>query len=124
MHFFFYPFTNVRSIIKTADGDLWWGGNDGLWRYDGHNFEQLGNRFVGYIYQDRSGNIWTSESDRSEVYDMTLYKYTFDPLPLKNVAAEVAWEGPGQVFGIIEDAKGDIWFGTERGVEVLNDNYE
>ena len=33
---------------------------DGLWRYDGSTFTNFTTNFVGYVYEDKKGNIWTS----------------------------------------------------------------
>lgn len=54
------PFTNIRSIIKDKKGNIWLGGSEGLWRYDGNTFTNFTRKFVGYVYEDTKGNIWTS----------------------------------------------------------------
>jgi len=54
------PYTNVRSITEDKKGNIWLGGQDGLWRYDGKAFINFTQKFVGYIYEDKKGNIWTS----------------------------------------------------------------
>src|SRR5690606_35237591 len=54
------PFKNVRAIVEDKKGHIWIGGNDGLWRYDGTTFTNYTRQFVGYIYEDKHGNIWTS----------------------------------------------------------------
>ncbi|WP_409456458.1 two-component regulator propeller domain-containing protein [Sphingobacterium sp.] len=51
------PFKNVRSIIADKNGNIWLGGNDGLWSYDGITFTNYTRQFVGYIYEDKNGNI-------------------------------------------------------------------
>ena len=58
-------FENVGSIIKDKTGNIWLGGNEGLWRFDGQTFVRLFSKnFVGYVYQDRQGNVWTSSDGR------------------------------------------------------------
>src|SRR5690606_38327090 len=54
------PFKNVRAIIEDAKVNIWLGGNDGLWRYNGRTFTNFTEDFVGSIIEDRKGNIWTS----------------------------------------------------------------
>lgn len=78
------PFWNVRSIIKDKKGNIWLGGDDGLWRYDpsatlravpsttlraessttqksgGSAFTNFSKNSIGYIYEDKKGYIWTS----------------------------------------------------------------
>jgi ligand-binding sensor domain-containing protein len=82
------PFTNVRSIIEDKKGNIWLGGNDGLWRYDASAAAKLGNSFasitnaftnfnqkpVGYIYEDKRGNILISSvSTHDSSWSLTRY---------------------------------------------------
>ena len=108
------PFTNVRSIIKDKKGDLWLGGADGLWHYDGKTFTNFTNKFVGYIYEDKNGNIWTSsETDNKQMWVLSRYdeKSLSDKKP---TVTEIA--NKPMIFGILEDDKGNIWFGDFDGV--------
>jgi ligand-binding sensor domain-containing protein len=108
------PFTNVRSIIKDKKGNIWLGGNDGLWRYDGSTFTNFTQKFVGYIYEDKKGNIWTSsEGANARVWVLSRYdeKSLSDKKP---TVTEIA--AKPMIFGILEDDKGNIWFGSVDGV--------
>jgi ligand-binding sensor domain-containing protein len=113
------PFTNVRTIIEDKKGNIWLGGNDGLWRYDGSAFTNFTQKFVGYIIEDRKGNIWTSSvSADGQGWALSRYDGKFlykslllnSPL-LKPTVTEVA--NKGMIFGIMEDDKGNIWFGAD-----------
>lgn len=112
-------FTNVRTIIEDKKGNIWLGGNDGLWRYDGSTFTNFTQKFVGYIMEDSKGNIWTSSVSANDQawalsrYDeKSLYKSQFlsSPVPMPS-AHEVT--SKGMIFGIMEDDKGNIWFGAD-----------
>lgn len=107
------PFTNVRSIIKDKHGDLWLGGAGGLWRYDGNTFTNFTDKFVGYIYEDKKGNIWTSSEKDSQIWVLSRYegKSLSDKKP---IVTEIAFKP--MIFGILEDDKGTIWFGDFDGV--------
>jgi len=107
-------FTNVRSIIIDKDGIVWLGGNDGLWSYDGQSFVNYTKDFVGYIYEDKKGNIWTGTSKMGH-RDWKLTKYPTAPVLQKREAIFMK-EQKGQIFGIIEDKEGNIWYGHERGI--------
>ncbi|RZJ75008.1 MAG: histidine kinase, partial [Flavobacterium sp.] len=108
------PFTNVRSIIMDDDGNVWLGGKDGLWRYDGSKFTNFTKDFVGYIYEDKKGNIWTS-SEKDNKGTWILSRYDKKSLSGKNpTAVEIA--SKPMIFGILEDDKGNIWFGATDGV--------
>lgn len=103
-------FTNVRSIIKDKNDDIWLGGNDGLWKYDGISYDILTTDFVGYLHEDRAGNIWTSSAVNGNAGIWTLSRYDEKRKPTK-----IKTEN-NMFFGIMEDTKGDIWMGTLRGV--------
>src|SRR5688572_13514939 len=69
------PFKNVRSIIEDKKGNIWLGGKDGLWRYNGSKFTNLAQNFVGCIYEDRTGNIWTSSASQASDQNWLLSRY-------------------------------------------------
>lgn len=106
-------FRNVRWMIEDRRNNIWLGGNDGLWRYDGKAYEKVTDDFVGYIYEDSAGNIWTS-SDGD--YGWSLSRY--DPNSLSNVigAVEIIKTGEKMLFGILEDNEKNIWVGSLNGV--------
>ena len=113
------PFTNVRCIIEDRNGNIWLGGNNGLWRYTPDSskgsFTQYTKRFVGYIYEDRQGNIWTSsESDIRQIW--VLSRYNVKTLLDEKVSPIEIKSEEGMYFGIMEDDKGHIWWGTLNGV--------
>ncbi len=108
------PFTNVRTIIKDKKGNIWLGGNDGLWRYDGITFTNFTQNFVGYIHEDKKGNIWTS-SEKGGNQGWALSRYDGKTLSDKNPSVTTIANKP-MIFGILEDDKGNIWFGDLEGV--------
>ncbi|MCS3737636.1 ligand-binding sensor domain-containing protein [Mucilaginibacter dorajii] len=125
------PFTNVRSIIEDKKGNIWLGGGDGLWRYDGKTFTNFTQKFVGHIIEDKKGNIWTSsESANSPAWVSTetgniqawaLSRYDEKSLSDKKpTVTEIT--NKGMIFGILEDDKGSIWFGTFDGVHRYDGN--
>ncbi|TCC94715.1 ligand-binding sensor domain-containing protein [Pedobacter hiemivivus] len=108
------PFANVRSIIKDKKGNIWLGGNDGLWHYDGSIFTNFTQKFVGYIYEDKKGNIWTS-SESANARGWVLSRY--DAKSLSNIKPTVTEiTNKPMIFGILEDDKGNMWFGSFDGV--------
>jgi ligand-binding sensor domain-containing protein len=108
------PFTNVRSMLKDRNGNIWLGGAVGLYRYDGKTFTNFTKKFVGYIYEDKKGNIWTSsESAKGKNWVLSRYdaKSLFDDKP---TVTEIV--SKPMIFGLEEDDKGNIWFGDFDGV--------
>lgn len=113
------PFTNVRKIMEDSKGNIWLGGNDGLWRYDGNSFVNFTQNFVGYIYEDKTGNIWTS-SKTAEGWALSRYDAETlsakEPKPIEIVSKEK------MIFGILEAFDGSIWYGTLDGVSRYDGN--
>ncbi|GGH06651.1 ligand-binding sensor domain-containing protein [Mucilaginibacter phyllosphaerae] len=108
------PFKNTRSIIKDKKGNIWLGGAEGLWRYDGSALTHFTQRFVGYIMEDKKGNIWIS-SGRNSYQGWALSRYDGKSLSDKTPIVTTI-SNKQMTFGILEDNKGDIWFGDFNGV--------
>lgn len=108
-------FTNVRHLLKDSWGDIWLGGQDGLWRYDGKAFTNITTDFVGYIYEDKAGRIWTSsENPDKQGWELTRYDRSFPDRG--NLKGTPVITEEGMFFGILEDAEGNIWVGKLDGV--------
>jgi ligand-binding sensor domain-containing protein len=109
------PFKNVRSIIEDKKGNIWLGGNDGLWRFNGSTFTNFTQKFVGHIIEDKKGNIWTS-SEKGGNQGWSLSRYDAMSLSDSNpIATEIA-NKKAMYFGILEASDGSIWFGSTGGV--------
>lgn len=112
------PFANVRWVIEDKKENIWLGGADGLWRSTKGVLTNITTNFVGYIYEDRKGNIWTSsESKQPSIYSQTPQGWVlsrYDEKSLSNPMPTATEINPnsGMLFGILEDAKGNIWFGA------------
>lgn len=120
-------FTNVRSIVKDRENNIWLGGNDGLWRFDGKEYTQLSKNFTGYIYEDSDGNIltssqnttqsqkdWTiSQSNNSKDWVLTRYDASFlhQPKPKPTILLSQKT----MLFGILKDKEKNTWVGMLSG---------
>lgn len=130
------PFLNIRSIIQDKKRNIWLGGSDGLWCYDGRTYTKLTDDFVGYVYEDKKGNIWTSSESSGDNFPSlqgdsmpsgpgnnargwVLSRY--DEKFLLNEKPTVTKIKPedgakSTLFGILEVNDGSIWVGTESGL--------
>lgn len=107
-------FNNVWSIIEDRKGNIWFGDVNGLWRYDGSNFINVSHKGAYAIIQDKKGNIWTTGPDEpprtGQVWSLSCYdaKSLYNEKP---IITEIR-SRPGMLLGILEDTKGNIWFGS------------
>ena len=78
-----------------------------------HTFTNFTQKFVGYIIEDKKGNIWTSsESDNGQGWALSRY----DEKSLSNKKPTVTEiTKSGMLFGILEANDGSIWFGALDG---------
>ncbi len=112
------PFANNRWILEDSLGDIWLGGHHGLWRFKDDAFTKISDNFIGYIFEDKAGNIWTS-SDLRNGNGWGLSKIPQMQLASVKPEFEVIISGEGMVFGIEESSDGSIWYGTLEGSKRL-----
>ena len=105
------PDLGVRSILQDREGDLWFGMEGGISRYDGQSFkiftaqDGLAHNKVRSIFQDREGDLWFGTEGGISRYDGQSFKTftTQDGLAHNNVSS------------IFQDREGHLWFGTWGG---------
>ena len=116
------PFNNVRSIIEDRQGNIWFGGNDGLWSYKENSYTNFTKNFVGYIYEDTEGNIWTNTAANKSgnAKQWILSRYDKASLTNEKILPTKINAEEGMFFGMIEDKEGNIWVGTLDGVYQYN----
>ena len=108
-------FNNVWSIIEDKKGNIWFGA-DGLWRYDGSTYTKVSQKGAYAIIQDKKGNIWTTGGVNPNGNVLALSRYDAKSLYSKKPTVTEIKSQSGMLLGIVEDAKGNIWFGSGGGV--------
>jgi ligand-binding sensor domain-containing protein len=108
-------FNNVWSIIEDKKGNIWFGG-DGLWRYDGSTFTKVSQKGAYAIIQDKKGNIWTTGGVNPNGNVWALLRYDAKSLYSEKPTVTEIKSQSGMLLDILEDAKGNIWFGSGGGV--------
>ncbi|HET9571667.1 MAG TPA: two-component regulator propeller domain-containing protein [Bacteroidales bacterium] len=111
----------IRSLLLDSKGNLWVGTQTGLnfkpkgsehfTRFFYNNIEgkHISNNEVFAIYEDSFRKIWIGTGGGGvDIYNPNTGK--FDNLSLKNGLAGY------NVYGILEDYKGNLWFSTEKGL--------
>ncbi|MBI2722422.1 MAG: SpoIIE family protein phosphatase [Bacteroidetes bacterium] len=103
----------VYSILEDKTGNLWFGTDDGVCRYDGKSFtnftekEGLSNNVVYSILEDKTGNLWFGTNGGGVCrYDGKSFTNFTEKEGLSNNA----------VLNMMQDAEGNIWFGTRKGL--------
>jgi ligand-binding sensor domain-containing protein len=110
-------FNNVWSIIEDKKGNIWFGDVDGLWRYDRSTFTKVSERSAYAVIEDKKGNIWTTgpvNTTSGQVWALSRYdqKSLYSEKP---TVTEIKSQSV-MLLGMLEDAKGNIWFGSGGGV--------
>ncbi|WP_435354946.1 ligand-binding sensor domain-containing protein [Emticicia sp. SJ17W-69] len=115
--------TMFRCSMKDKDGNLWFGTTGaGVYKYDGKLFthysekEGLSSNFVVSIAQDIKGSIWVATNDGLCYSDGNNFErlviHNFES-PKSNIITNNLPAKKIQVFCVIGDKNGNIWFGTE-----------
>jgi signal transduction histidine kinase/ligand-binding sensor domain-containing protein len=104
----------VRAIAQSADGYIWVGTPEGLFRFDGISFARWQSRFgqhtaagsVSVLCAAADGSLWIGSGDSvSRLFQGSLITYS--------TLGELA---QGDVTSIVEDHDGTIWVGTTKGL--------
>lgn len=112
----FHLFPGVRdtvAIAQTRDGDLWFGGYAGLyrWRSDVLSHFKIDAPAVHTIYQDRDGTLWIGASTEDRPGGLFRFREEkVDQIP-----------GISGVSQIIEDREGGFWVAGLEGLFHMRD---
>jgi ligand-binding sensor domain-containing protein len=118
------------SVLEDRKGNLWFGSiGSGVYCYDGKSFENftakegLLNNEVSSIYEDKKGNIWFGVSGGISCYDGKSFRnYILDTNGIHQDKTGKTFTNRqhGGVNTIIEDKKGEFWFGTTDNAYIYN----
>ncbi len=106
------PSTNISNMVETKEGYLWISGIEGTYRFDGYEFEEVGEDIglpkMQNIFYDSSANMMYFASPTKFI--------TFDGKNFKVYGKKEGYKInglSGQVITFIKaDSKGRIWIGS------------
>lgn len=104
------------SIVEDEQGNIWIGSHDGATRFDGTTFTAFktpeGLHGPGCVLLvDRNGDLWAGTNDGAFRFDGTRFQ-PFD-IPIPTIKEPSHKWVKGKIWDIIEDSKGNIWFGRD-----------
>ncbi|MDN5217254.1 two-component regulator propeller domain-containing protein [Fulvivirgaceae bacterium BMA12] len=110
----------VQCVIQDKKGYIWIGTDDGLNRYNGHDFVvyrhdpaisgSIVSNAIRDLLEDRKGRLWVATEGGLEMYDRTLDRFV-----------HFKGEKNTTVQTVYEDRHGTLWVGTTRGLAILSE---
>ncbi len=123
---------NIHCGLQDKAGNLWFGTTgEGVYRYDGKLFthftikDRLSSNTIWSILEDKAGNIWFGTNNgvcRYNGKSITSIPFTFTNSNSFNITNPINNNpsSKNEVFSILQDKSGKIWFGTSNGVYCYN----
>lgn len=109
--------------IQDEQGFMWFGGRQGLVRYDAYTFKpylyrsdnprSLSSNFIVSLAIGSEGNLWVGTRQGVNRYNIEsddFTRFSHDPNDPSSIGASIAGFN-----GILHDSKGNMWFGTSGG---------
>jgi ligand-binding sensor domain-containing protein/GGDEF domain-containing protein len=116
----------VRTISQDKDGFMWFGSQEGLHRYDGYQFlsfhhdvgepNSLSSDLISRILVDRKQQLWVATRGTG----LNLYRENTQDFMHISTKTENAKLSDDNVNALFEDSKGNLWIGTENGLNILS----
>lgn len=108
----------INEIVEDKDGNIWFATDGfGIYKYDGEIFtnfsekEGLLNNSVWSITIDKNGLFWIGTLEGvSQFNGETFTSFSIPKANIKNVEPILSHN---RITNILEDKKGNIWFGTD-----------
>lgn len=118
-----YRFT--MSIAQDKDGFMWFGAQEGLHRFDGHKLvsyyheaekeNSLSSNVISRVLIDKKQNFWIgTRGGGVNLFNNDMQSFTH--ITTKTHDAALTSDAVNTLY---EDTKGQIWVGTENGLNII-----
>ena len=107
----------INTIAQDNQGFMWFGGANGLARYDGYeviifrhddkNPHSISHSYINRIVLARDGNMWIATRNGINLFDAHQHRFKHFAVSPDASTNDVTW--------LHEDRKGKIWLGTRGG---------
>lgn len=115
----------LKDIIQDADGFMWFATENGVARYDGHEFryyysdreqaDSISGDFVAHLFIDHRDELWLATTGGLNRYHPQLDRFS------KVVTiAEKHERNDHVIFGLAEDSLHNLYLATNKGLTVLD----
>lgn len=110
----------VFAMVQDQQGFLWFGGKNGLARYDGYQVQlfrhdpadagSLSSNDISDLLVDREGRLWVATLsggglNRFDAQTQTFVRYSYRPEDPYSL-------GSNAIYALAEDSRGDLWLAT------------
>ena len=112
---------DIYAIIQDRQGFMWFGGLQGLARYDGYTFKlyryqankplSLSDNRILDLLVDNSGQLWVATGNGANRYNTIsddFTRFVHDPHDPTSI-------GAGEVWSMLQDSMNTLWLGTSEG---------
>ncbi len=108
----------ISSIAQDTQGFMWFGGANGLARYDGYDLiifrhddedpNSISHSYINRIAMARDGSLWVATRNGLNMFDSRTRSFTHFAISPDASTNDVTW--------VHEDRKGGLWLGTRGGL--------
>jgi ligand-binding sensor domain-containing protein len=100
--------------MEDNKGNIWIGAR-GILRYDGREYTKVSEQGAYAMILDKQGNLWATGGIKPGG-GWSLCRYDAASLYSEKPEMNVIMSQQNMLLDILEDAKGNIWFGSGSGV--------